>query len=166
MGDKAFDLRFTIQFSRTDPAHLRAAEILNQQGRRSKAQYLVNAVLHYESCNERPNLQNASVFNEKIIEAVVRRFLREQAEADGGYPSRSPSTTVSPASASLVASEPDSVDSAESAADGEATAQPTPKKPAAQTPLAEDIGYDEALETLGQEGFDTITGALIAFRNK
>ena len=49
MSGKMVDTRFTIQFSRTNPAHIQAAEILNQQGQRGKAQYIANAVLHYEN---------------------------------------------------------------------------------------------------------------------
>jgi len=81
MADKLVDTRFTIQFSRTDPTHLQAAEILNRQGRRSKAQYLVNAVLHYENCGEVPNMQRPAAFDEKVIEAVVNRILRDRAES-------------------------------------------------------------------------------------
>jgi len=80
MADKLVDTRFTIQFSRTDPTHLQAAEILNRQGRRSKAQYLVNAVLHYENCGETPNIQRLAAFDEKVIEAVVNRILRDREE--------------------------------------------------------------------------------------
>jgi len=86
MADKLVDTRFTIQFSRTDPTHLQAAEILNRQGRRSKAQYLVNAVLHYENCGEVPNMQRPAAFDEKVIEAVVNRILRDRVESDTTAP--------------------------------------------------------------------------------
>lgn len=78
---KIADTKFTIQFSRTDPTHLQVAEILNRQGRRSKAQYLVNAILHYENCGETPNIQLPEGFDEKIIESVVIRVLREIEES-------------------------------------------------------------------------------------
>ena len=78
MGSKMVETRFTIQFSQTDPTHLQVAEILNRQGRRSKAQYIVNAVLHYENCGETPNMQRTSELDIKIIEAVVNRILREK----------------------------------------------------------------------------------------
>jgi hypothetical protein len=75
MTDKKDAGRFTIQFNAADPAHRRVIDILNAQGRRSKAQYLANAVLHYEAC--------AGASDEKTIEAVVRRLLAERSpEAD------------------------------------------------------------------------------------
>jgi hypothetical protein len=93
MGDKIVDTRFTLQFSRTDPTHLQVAEILNRQGRRSKAQYIVNAVLHYENCNETPNMQRSAGFDEKIIEAVVYRILRDQAEDNVDKPAAAVTTS-------------------------------------------------------------------------
>ena len=81
MADKMAETRFTIQFSRTDPAHLQAAGILNRQGRRSKAQYIAAAVLHYESCGKTPNSKRpAAIPDEKVIEAVVNRILRDREE--------------------------------------------------------------------------------------
>ena len=80
MSGKMAETRFTIQFSRTDPSHLQAAEILNRQGKRSKAQYITNAVLHYENCGETPNIQRTSEFDIKIIESVVNRILRDREE--------------------------------------------------------------------------------------
>jgi len=73
MGDKKIDRRFTIQFSRTDPMHLRAAEILNKYERFGKARYIVNAILHYEDCGE----HDLAKMDEKRIEVVVSRILRE-----------------------------------------------------------------------------------------
>jgi hypothetical protein len=78
MGEKMADTRFTLQFSRTDPTHLQVAEILNRQGRRSKAQYIVNAVLHYENCDGKPNAPRSTEFDVKTIEAVVNRLLQEK----------------------------------------------------------------------------------------
>lgn len=80
MGGKMAETRFTIQFSRTDPSHLQVAEILNRQGRRSKAQYIVNAVLHYENCNETPHISRSAELDEKVIEAVVNRILQNREE--------------------------------------------------------------------------------------
>ena len=72
------ETRFTIQFSRTDPAHLQVAGILNRQGRRSKAQYLVNAVLHYENImSTSPTAPSPSALDVEMIEAVVRRLLSD-----------------------------------------------------------------------------------------
>jgi hypothetical protein len=76
MADKKDRSRFTIQFSETDPAHLEVIDILNRQGRRSKAPYIVNAILHYESRAETPARQPVpQSVDVVLIEAVVRRLL-------------------------------------------------------------------------------------------
>lgn len=41
--------RFSIKFNLTDPDHKRVIEILEKQGVRNKAPYIVRAVLHYEA---------------------------------------------------------------------------------------------------------------------
>jgi hypothetical protein len=82
MSGKMAETRFTIQFSRTDPTHLQVADILNRQGRRSKAQYLVNAVLHFENCSRNPKIQRTSELDIKAIEAIVNRILLNR-EANG-----------------------------------------------------------------------------------
>jgi hypothetical protein len=129
MGEKVAETRFTIQFSRTDPAHLQVAEVLNRQGRRSKAQYLVNAVLYYENGGGTQMLRPA-VPDEKAIEAVVNRILRDR---EGFSVDKQP--------------------------------VPMPVSPAklpAQT--AEEIGYDEALEALGDDGINAVVGVMAMFR--
>ena len=78
MSIKIAETKFTIQFSRTDPSHLQVVDILNRQGRRSKAQYIVNAVLHYENCGETPSMQRASELDITVIEAVVNRILQDK----------------------------------------------------------------------------------------
>jgi hypothetical protein len=81
MSGKMLDTRFTIQFSQTDPAHLKVADILNQQGRRSKAQYIVNAIIHYTNCKETPNTQRSAELDEKHIETIVCRILQDKLPA-------------------------------------------------------------------------------------
>jgi hypothetical protein len=81
MAEKRIPYRFTIGFSPGDPAHQTVADLLNQQGRR-KAQFLVNAVLHYIHCPETPEIpevqiQPAQVDLTDIIEQVVD-ILKEQ----------------------------------------------------------------------------------------
>ncbi|MCL2516949.1 MAG: hypothetical protein FWF15_00165 [Oscillospiraceae bacterium] len=76
MDDKKSATRFTIQFNRTDHAHLRAADILNQYERFGKARHIVNAILHYEDCEHR-DMQPSAKIDEKYIETVVNRILRE-----------------------------------------------------------------------------------------
>ena len=76
MSGKKTETRFTIQFSQTDPSHIKVFGILNEQGRR-KTQYIVNAVLHYINC-EIPSAQRPVQFDEKAVEMVVNRILREK----------------------------------------------------------------------------------------
>jgi hypothetical protein len=87
MADKKDKSRFTIQFSETDPAHREVIEILNRQGRRSKAPYLVNAVLHYEGRTESSVRQPGSLaVDVAAIEAVVKRLLGDMGR---GQPEKS-----------------------------------------------------------------------------
>ena len=84
VAGKKTDNRFTIQFRRTDPKHIQVVDLLNQRERFGKAQYIVDAVLHYESCNSTTDVERPARFDEKTIEAVVRRILqvREDSSAD------------------------------------------------------------------------------------
>jgi hypothetical protein len=81
MDSKKYAARFTIQFSCADPAHLQVVDILNRQAPRSKAQYIVNAILHYENCNTIPQSAITTTITEEFIEVVVRRML-EQSRQD------------------------------------------------------------------------------------
>ena len=132
MGGKMAETRFTIQFSRTDPSHIQVADILNRQGRRSKAQYIVNAVLHYENCGETQNVQRTAGIDEKFIESVVNRILRDTEYNGGGKMN-------------------------------DATMSGEIKKTISDI---EEINYDDALESLGEEGFNAVAGALDMFRKK
>lgn len=69
--------KFTIQFNGGDPSHIQIAGMLNQQGRR-KAQFIVNAIMHYMHCSETPNIPEPAMQDIDIIEKVVRRILEEQ----------------------------------------------------------------------------------------
>lgn len=69
--------KFTIQFNSGDPQHQQTAEILNRQGRR-KAQFLVNAVLHYLHCSETPDIPQPAPIDTEAIEAIVRRIMMEE----------------------------------------------------------------------------------------
>jgi hypothetical protein len=73
MAAKQDDLRFTLHFSDKDPRHIQAAEILNRQGRRSKASYLVEAILHYEHCEKTPDMTGPDL--ETMVLAILRRVL-------------------------------------------------------------------------------------------
>jgi hypothetical protein len=64
--------------------HLQVVDILNRQGRRSKAPYIVSAVLYYENRTEMSVRQPAAV-DADMIEAIVKRLLSKQSapEPDG-----------------------------------------------------------------------------------
>lgn len=61
-----------------DPSHRQVIDILNQQGRR-KAQFIVNAILHYINCPETPEIPQPSSIDSHVIEEIVFRILRQQA---------------------------------------------------------------------------------------
>lgn len=69
--------KFTIQFNGGDPSHRQIAEMLNQQGRK-KAQFIVNAVMHYIHCSETPHIPESVISDAEMIEKVVLRILEEQ----------------------------------------------------------------------------------------
>jgi len=45
MTEKKMGTKFTILFSQTNPVHIQAADILNQQPQRGKAHYIANALV-------------------------------------------------------------------------------------------------------------------------
>ena len=158
MAEKKSVRRFTIQFNKNDPAHLNAADILNRLEWRGKAQYVADAVLHYFSRGETVSAEPGSLDNrqcgsiapgrmvgfderqiEKHIEAVVERLLRER-QQNSGVAELSP-PRYSPA--------------------GQLD-EPQPDQPQE----VEDINLDDALDALGEDGFNVITGALDMFRKK
>jgi len=156
MGDKTVETRFTIQFSKTDPSHLQVAAILNRQGRRSKAQYLVNAVLHYEIFSETANILCKESLDIKAIEAIVYRILKDHNKslknisyADGSI------AQVVPILGKLTFYDLDE-DNAIASRDQTERA----------IPHAEEIEYDDDLKTLGQESFNVVVGTLDMFKKK
>ena len=74
MGEKKDSFRFTVQFNAGDPSHQQVAAILNEQGRR-KAQFLVNAVIHYMNCPETPETAAAPRIDRQTVEQLVREIL-------------------------------------------------------------------------------------------
>ena len=78
--DKKVKHRFTIHFSQTDPSHLQVADILNRQKPYNKAQYIVDAVMHYIGCGLTESAAHPATLDEKYIEAIVNRILREKDE--------------------------------------------------------------------------------------
>ena len=75
MAAKKDPYKFTIQFNPADPTHLQTAALLNRQGRR-KAQFLVNAVMHYIHCSQTPDIPQEPPLDTKLIETVVRQILK------------------------------------------------------------------------------------------
>ena len=55
MKEKKDRERFSIKFNENDPAHDAVIRLLEKQGPHSKAQFIVNAVLHYVNCSETPD---------------------------------------------------------------------------------------------------------------
>lgn len=78
--------RFSIKFNEKDPSHLAVIDILEQQGSRRKAQFIVNAVLHYIHCKETPDITATPPVVQPVdkayIESVIREIMfRQQTEA-------------------------------------------------------------------------------------
>lgn len=99
MGEKKDAFRFTVQFNAGDPSHRQVATILNEQGRR-KAQFLVNAVIHYINCPESPEAAATPKIDRQAVEQLVREILSNmQPEAtpatEGNTPGDLPPTTTS-----------------------------------------------------------------------
>ncbi len=69
--------KFTIQFNGGDPSHIQIAGMLNQQGRR-KAQFIVNAIMHYIHCSETPNILEPMIPDIDMLEKVVLQIMERQ----------------------------------------------------------------------------------------
>ena len=71
--------RFSIKFNENDPAHQMVIDILERQGSRKKAQFIVNAVLHYVNCTKVPDRSVSPVPADKeYIETIIRDILKNQ----------------------------------------------------------------------------------------
>lgn len=77
--------RFSIKFRENDPAHSMTIRILENQGQRNIAPFLVNAVLHYVQCTETPDVSHmlaenppTSAISREAIEDIVKEILRQQ----------------------------------------------------------------------------------------
>ena len=79
MHEKKDPYKFTIQFNPSDPTHQQTAVLLNRQGRR-KAQFLVNAVMHYIHCSQTPDIPQTPPMDTSLFETIVRKVLKEQRE--------------------------------------------------------------------------------------
>jgi len=76
--NKKAETKFTIRLCKNNLSHERVANLLNSQGYHGKAQFIVKAILHYENCDKTPEAKNSLQINEKIIEAVVKRMLKDK----------------------------------------------------------------------------------------
>jgi len=139
MYGKKSENRFTIKFSHTDPAHLQVADTLNRQERGDKAQYIVDAVMHFINSDRVQDNLCPVRLDERHIEAVVKRILSNR-QADGVAGFDTPAAAVAPSTDAI---------------DIDVSPQP-----------AEDIADSDISEALGEDGFNAIAGALEMFRRK
>ena len=71
--------RFSIKFNENDPAHQTVIDILERQGSRKKAQFIVNAVLHYVNCTKTPDISVSPVpVDKEYLETIIRDILKNQ----------------------------------------------------------------------------------------
>ena len=75
MSGKKAGTRFTILLRENDTRHLQAADILNSQGFHGKAQYIVNAILHYADHDAMQAAPRTVSLDERSIDAIVSRLL-------------------------------------------------------------------------------------------
>ena len=84
MAQKKDRSRFSIKFRENDPTHERTICILESQGQRNIAPFLVNAVLHYVQCSETPDMSHMlaespqPIMDKSGIEDIVKEILRQQ----------------------------------------------------------------------------------------
>ena len=136
MNSKKSDTRFTIQFNRDNPLHLQVVDILNQQNQRGKARFIVDAVLHYVNCDATPDANFSARLDEKSIEAIVNRVLKERQESGMATP---------PVSVPVVEVE---------------------SQPDQSSLHTEDVDFDDVTEALGEEGIKAVIDALDMFKRK
>lgn len=81
--------RFTVKFNVCDPLQRAAAELLEQQGRH-KAQFLANAILHYQKAEDGDKLQVIRVADDDLeerIRAILDRVSGGNLPLQEGQPS-------------------------------------------------------------------------------
>ncbi len=78
MKEKKDRERFSIKFNENDPAHEAVIRLLEKQGPHSKAQFIVNAVLHYINCPETPDVAAPRAVDRAAIEEIVAEILGGQ----------------------------------------------------------------------------------------
>lgn len=80
MNGKKNRERFSIKFNENDPAHNAVIQMLEKQGPHSKAQFIVNAILHYINCQETPDIAFPQVIDRKAIEEIVIEILNRNGD--------------------------------------------------------------------------------------
>lgn len=75
MKEKKDRERFSIKFNENDPAHDAVIRLLEKQGPHSKAQFIVNAVMHYINCPETPDAAVPRIADRAAIEEIVAEIL-------------------------------------------------------------------------------------------
>lgn len=75
MKEKKDRERFSIKFNENDPAHDAVIRLLEKQGPHSKAQFIVNAILHYVHCLETPNGAVSRTVDRAVVEQIVAEIL-------------------------------------------------------------------------------------------
>ena len=84
MAQKKDRSRFSIKFRENDPAHERTICILESQGQRNIAPFLVNAVLHYVQCSETPDIARMlaekaqTLMDKNAVEDIVKEILLQE----------------------------------------------------------------------------------------
>ena len=84
MAQKKDRSRFSIKFRENDPAHERTICILESQGQRNIAPFLVNAVLHYVQCTETPDMSHMlaekaqTLMDKNVVEDIVKEILMHE----------------------------------------------------------------------------------------
>jgi len=148
VSDKKSNTKFTIQFSRKDPAHIQVAEILNQQARGNKAQYIVDAVLQYVNSGGARDAQlpRSGLIDERQVETIISRMLQDR-QIHGGGGSSAPAP-VAPTSSSPVGNEHGTDSSAH------------------KVQQSNEIDMDNATDVLGDEDSAVIASALNMFRQQ
>jgi len=67
--------RFSIKFNENDPSHDAVIRLLEQQGPHRKAQFIVNAVLHYINCEKTQDILFPQAIERDSIEGIVMYIL-------------------------------------------------------------------------------------------
>ena len=70
--------QFSIKFNENDPAHDAVIRLLERQGAHRKAQFIVNAVLHYVNCPEAPDISLPLTADRAAIEKIVLEILHNR----------------------------------------------------------------------------------------